>query len=161
MTTGSSVAPLLDVIRKETHTLESFASLLKDEQKLLIAGNADEITPLLQSKSQLANTLGELGQQREKALQELHVAVEPSAVQAFVQKQTPEFRTAWQKLIDMAREANQINATNGKLINTRLQHNQQALNVLLTAAAGGVDTATYGPDGQQKHSSGPRKLGSA
>lgn len=63
----------------------------------------------------------------------------------------------WQTLLSLAEKASALNRTNGKLIATRLAHNQQALSTLLAAAN---QAALYGPDGQARPVGGGRSLGS-
>ena len=79
-------------------------------------------------------------------------------MEAWLASRASRQQASWKELLTLAADARSLNETNGKLINLHLQHNQQALNVLLAA----VDKAvTYGPDGQQKSASGGRSLGSA
>lgn len=109
-------------------SLEAFVAVLRREQAALTAGDIDALAPLIAEKTALAEQLNRI-----------------SAAEA-----TP--------LRDLASEARSLNETNGKLIALRLQHNQQALNVLMSAADA---VATYGPDGQQCSAVGSRILGKA
>jgi flagellar biosynthesis/type III secretory pathway chaperone len=54
----------------------------------------------------------------------------------------------WRSLLEVASEAHHTNRINGTLIQTNLQHNQQALAVLLAVAS---KSNLYGPDGQPKN----------
>jgi flagella synthesis protein FlgN len=67
-------------------------------------------------------------------------------------------RQAWSWLCELAAEARELNALNGKLIGLHMQHNQQALAALMAAAD---KATTYGPDGQQQSGVGSRILGKA
>lgn len=109
-------------------TLAAFVAVLRREQAALTAGDIDALAPLVAEKTALAEQLNRI-----------------SAAEAAL-------------LRGLASEARSLNETNGKLIALRLQHNQQALNVLLSAADA---VATYGPDGQQRSGVGSRILGSA
>ncbi|HWU84960.1 MAG TPA: flagellar protein FlgN [Rhodocyclaceae bacterium] len=151
---------LLEAIAAESAALRHFIAILEEEQQLLIGGNADAVLPLLERKTALINELGSAGQQREAALQAQGVATRKEDLEAWFGKAAPDLRNAWQDLLALAQDANRLNATNGQLINTRLQHNQQALAILMNAA-GSLGDSTYGPDGHQKHGSGSRTLGSA
>lgn len=153
-------APLLAAITAETAALQHFIAVLEEEQKLLINGDADSVLPLLEKKTQLIAELGGAGQKREAALRELGIEIRKDAMEAWFAKAPPALQQRWQQLLELAQSANQINTTNGQLINTRLQHNQQALSILMNAT-GSVGDNTYGPDGHQKHGSGSRPLGSA
>lgn len=109
-------------------TLEAFVAVLRREQDALATGDIDALAPLVAEKTTLADKLNRI-----------------SADEAAL-------------LRDLASEARSLNEANGKLIALRLQHNRQALNVLMTAADA---VATYGPDGQQQSALGGRILGSA
>lgn len=152
---------LVNAISAETAALQVFIAILEEEQKLLISANADAIVPLLDRKTALIAELGAAGQNREAALLALGVSNTREAFDLYFASASPELQTHWQQLMAMAQAANQLNSTNGTLINTRLQHNQQALAILMNAAGVGSEVPTYGPDGHQKHGSGTRTLGSA
>jgi flagella synthesis protein FlgN len=108
--------------------LEAFVGILRREQAVLAAGDIDALAPLIAEKAALAERLSGI-----------------SAAAAAPYR-------------ELASEARALNEANGKLIALRLQHNQQALNVLLDAANA---AATYGPDGQQQSAVGSRILGKA
>lgn len=109
-------------------TLEAFIAILRREQDALATGDIDALAPLIAEKNALAEQLNRVSADEAKL---------------------------WR---DLASEARTLNEANGKLIALRLQHNRQALNVLMTAADA---VATYGPDGQQQAGLGGRILGSA
>lgn len=109
-------------------SLQVFVDILRREQDALARGDIDALPPLIAEKTALAERLNRI-----------------SAIEA------AQYR-------DLVSEASALNEANGKLIALRLQHNQQALNVLLAAAN---TVATYGPDGQQQSGVGSRILGKA
>ena len=150
---------LLELIKLEIAAIRSFISLLESERATLIAGDAESLPLLAEEKTSFAARLNDLGNQRDQIFRGLGILNTPDAITMWLSSQTKDVCTAWQTLIDLAREVHELNASNGKLINTRIQRNQQALNVLLDAAA---LVNTYGPDGQQRIGPGSgRTLGSA
>jgi len=153
-------APLLAAIAAETAALERFVAVLEQEQQLLIGGDADAVLPLLEEKTGLVAALGAAGQQREAELTALGVELRKDALEAWFAGAGPELKNHWDKLLELAQTANRINSTNGQLINTRLQNNQQALSILMNAAGNAGDD-TYGPDGHKATGSGSRTLGTA
>jgi flagella synthesis protein FlgN len=110
-------------------TLEAFVAVLRREQEALTTGDTDALVPLIAEKTALAERLNRF----------------------------PADAAAQHR--DLVAAARTLNEANGKLIALRLQHNQQALNVLLAAA--NTAAATYGPDGQQQAGLGSRILGKA
>jgi flagella synthesis protein FlgN len=153
-------ALLTSAIAAETAALQRFIAVLEEEQKLLINGDADAVLPLLEKKTGFIAELGAAGQQREAALQELGIEARKEAIEAWFAGAPADFQVQWQKLLELAQTANRLNSTNGQLINTRLQYNQQALAVLMNAA-GNLGDDTYGPDGHKTAGAGSRTLGSA
>ena len=151
---------LLSAISAETSALQQFISILEEEQKLLIGGDADAVLPLIDKKTGLITELGSAGQKREAALRELGIEIDKDAMEAWFAKVPPALQQRWQQLLELAQTANRLNNTNGQLINTRLQYNQQALSVLMNAS-GSIGDDTYGPDGHKATGSGSRPLGTA
>ncbi|MDO9601326.1 MAG: flagellar protein FlgN [Rhodocyclaceae bacterium] len=129
-----------DTLRTEISRLGEFIDLLQREQALLIQGDTEALLLLSENKTALANTLAALAQER--ACEMVSDPISP----------------AWQKLLELAAKARDLNATNGQLISLHMQNNQQALAVLMNAANRAM---TYGPDGQQTAGLGGRILGSA
>lgn len=158
---SSTPSPLTAAIAAETQALREFIAVLETEQKLLISGDADAVLPLLDRKAILVANLGAAGQQRDAALQRLGVGNDKAAIEAFFARGQNSERAAWQQLLELAQAAQRLNTTNGTLINTRLQNNQQALSILMEAGDAPGDSGTYGPDGLQKLGAGSRNLGSA
>lgn len=109
-------------------TIEAFIGVLRREQDALAAGDIDALAPLIVEKSALAARLNQFS------------------------------IDAATKYRDLVSEARALNEANGKLIGLHMQHNQQALAVLMAAAD---NAATYGPDGQQQSGLGSRILGKA
>lgn len=108
--------------------LQAFVDVLRREQDALATGDIDALAPLIAEKTALVEQVN-------------RIPVSEAA-----------------KFRDLVSEASALNEANGKLIGLRMQHNQQALNVLMAAAN---SAATYGPDGQQQSGLGSRILGKA
>jgi len=132
-----------DTLRTEISRLGEFIDLLQREQALLVQGDTEALLLLSEKKTALANALAALAQER--ACEMGGMGSDP-------------IPQAWQKLLELAAKARDLNATNGQLISLHMQNNQQALAVLMNAANRAM---TYGPDGQQTAGLGGRILGSA
>ncbi len=70
-----------------------------------------------------------------------------AGVQAWLAKQPASVADEWKKLLERAQTAQRLNQTNGKLIQTHMQYNQQALATLMNAAN---KADVYGADGQPR-----------
>lgn len=125
-----------------------------------MSGNIDQLTPLVEKKAQIAIRLSEFSEQRKRLLTAAALPATHKGMETWLSRLAPAdaARKAWQNLIALTAEAQALNESNGKLIAMRMQHSQQALNVLLAAAN---QASLYGPDGQTKPSGGGRLFGSA
>lgn len=154
--------PLPRLLADELDALRAFVALLKLEQESLVAGQVDALLGLIEQKSALATRLSDCSAQREAALAQLALPPGRAGMEAWFETApaAAESRQRWSDLLPLAAAARELNELNGKLIGTRLQHNQQALTALLGAAE---QAMTYGPDGhtQLGGSSGGRSRGSA
>lgn len=154
---GDEIAAFL---AEEAKELAGFVELLRQEQALLESGNIDPLPALAVQKAMVADQLTATSARREQALIEGGFSSGRDAVVRWLAADAgkDQARDNWHRLLDLLATARTLNETNGKLIAVRMQHNQQALATLMSAAD---RLATYGPDGQQKTTGSGRSLGSA
>jgi flagella synthesis protein FlgN len=134
-------------LAREYEVTDALLMLLRQEQACLVEANVNSVTDLLNEKSLLVAQATDLAVARHHALAAAGFEASETGMQAWIATQEPqsEAAQAWKKLIDLAREAKEINRTNGLLINQQLSRNEAALNIL----RGGESSAnTYGPNGQ-------------
>lgn len=154
----------------------SFMALLEKEQAVLIENRIDQLLDLSEQKSAEALNLDQLAAARRALLQKnilqhsIALAGIPAtgnpppgefsaeSINIWLETHHPEGWAIWQKIRDLAYRSQQLNRTNGELIQMKLRQNQQSLAVLSKAA----DKANlYGPDGQHNFTPGSgRSLGS-
>jgi flagella synthesis protein FlgN len=162
VTSPQSDQPIAGILADELAALREFVALLRTEQGILVDGNADGLAALIDEKSALATRLGDYARRREAALAASKLPAGRPGMEAWLATLPADAlpRRHWQELLPLAAEARTLNELNGKLIGTRLQHNQQALAALMSATERAM---TYGPDGQTTASPGGtgRILGSA
>jgi flagella synthesis protein FlgN len=139
---------------KELDALRQFIVLLTSEQQSLLNNDTENLMTLSESKMQAANQLSEMGDSRRKAL----LANSAESMETWLARHAPDSLAVWSEIRKLAAQAQHLNSTNGELINSRLQHNQQALNVLHSASK--TTASLYGPDGQANLNSSGRHLGS-
>jgi flagella synthesis protein FlgN len=147
--------PLLNLLIEEAGQLRGFLVLLEKEQQALVDGDVDRLLPLAAEKNDAFGRLARLGEARAQQLAEAGFGADRPGMEAWLARQ-PEARPAWEALLALASRASDLNRSNGKLIASRLAHNQQALATLLAAAN---QAALYGPDGQARPVGGGRSLG--
>lgn len=145
MTGAAPTADIARLLGDELSTLRDFHALLRREQDLLVKNDADRVRLLADEKSALAQRLGVLLGQREGALVTAGFGRGRNGMDAWLAAHGEAASTSrWQELLALAIDARALNETNGRLIGTLLQHNQQALAALMTAAN---QAMTYGPQG--------------
>jgi len=149
---------LLAALTAEHLALQDFIILLEREQGLLVENNADQLLELAEQKSACAINLNELAESRRSLLRKNIPVLSVEAIPAWLKTHSTEGLAIWKKIRTLAEHAQQINHTNGELIQMKIRHNQQSLTVLSNA----VNKANlYGPDGQTSFSPGSgRSLGS-
>ncbi len=150
---------LASLVSDESAAVQRFLEVLEEEQRLLLGTDLDALMPLAERKAELAKQVAILDDRRQAALIESGLAAGGEGMASwFASLGDPGPRAVWEKTLQMAARARDLNAENGVLINERLRHNQQALTILMEA---GRSAALYGPDGQPRLKGGGRPLGSA
>lgn len=133
-------------IDDEKRTVQAFVEVLKKEEDALIHGRIDDLDMLASDKARLVEKLDYLTKQRMQYLSFLGYSPDKSGMQLWLSKQTDtELHAIWNELSELAKIAQQINQTNGKVISTQLLYNQRAY-MALQSAAGNI--SLYGSKGQ-------------
>lgn len=135
-------------LASETTHVVALVELMKQEQQLLVALDADGLAALTPKKNALLAELAALSKQRHAALsaagcEGAEAGMEPWLAVAG----NPEARAQWERLLDVSREAKELNRVNGMLISKQMAHNQGVLNALRTPAGAAAGTM-YGASGQ-------------
>ncbi len=136
-------------LRAEYEALQSFLEVLEHEQRSLLSGQTETLIDLADHKTRLVEQLTQLAEQRRK--------LQPAPGVPPAGKEDSDSQQLWTSIRQMAARAEQLNHTNGELIQIKLRHNQQALTVLHNAAQ---SATLYGPDGQTSIPVSGRNLGS-
>lgn len=141
----------------ERDTVKAFLKILQQEQDALTKGEINLLLPLAEKKSGLVTELAKFAGQRNQFLASQGYTPDRKGMEGWLKdNHGSSMAGVWRELLETAGAAQQLNQTNGILINTRLAHNQQALSVLMSAANA---AALYGPDGQPSAPGGGRQLG--
>jgi flagella synthesis protein FlgN len=131
----------------ERQLLASLTVALQEEQRLLIAADADGLQQATPGKNQLVMQLAGLAGERHRALAAAGFEAGEAGMEPWLAAQgTDAVRGEWAALLDATREAKELNRVNGMLINKHLANNQAAL-AALRPAEGAADAAVYGPGG--------------
>lgn len=154
----SPTADFTSRLHAERDALKEFVALLETEQQVLLEGNIEQLSALTNNKTQAAHELSKLGSARISDLLARGAKSGNSGITAWLQAHIPDCLPVWLSIQQLAEQAQQLNRTNGVLIQTKQRHNQQALAVLQNAAQSA--SGLYGPDGQTRLPTSGRTLGS-
>jgi flagella synthesis protein FlgN len=151
----AAAAEFLPTVAAEVAIVQVFVELLEREQQMLVKGEVNDLLALVGQKNALAAQLAGLAAQRGTWLAAEGRAADRSGVTAWLADHPSESDAgaAWSLLLSLASQARELNRVNGALIQLRMHHNAQALEVLL---GGNGALALYGPDGQNAAPSGRR-----
>lgn len=131
----------------EQQLLASLVELLQQEQQLLVAADADALAALTPQKSKQVQELAALSAERHRALGAAGFEAAEAGMAPWLDAHGDrEARAAWERMLELTRQAKELNRLNGTLINKQLAHNQQVLAALRPDAAPAA--AVYGPGGQ-------------
>lgn len=153
----------VDSLLRETHaTLGEFLTAIRAERQSLKGDTSIPLAETTQRKAALATRLADIESRRDALLGASGLPTGRKGIDAWLQAMPPtarqEARGTWKSVQARAAEAKKENDLNGKLIAAHLQHNEQALGILLGETG---DAATYGANGQRSTRAGRRPLGSA
>lgn len=155
----ASAADLVRSLQAESDAFLDFTQTLRIEQEALIQGEVDQLLELARVKSEKIVLLSQLAERRNRFLTGLGYDPLHGGMERWISQHAqdaPEIGKSWNNLLENAREARHLNQTNGVMIETRLQHNQQALSALQAASS---QISLYGPDGQTQSTGLGRPLG--
>ena len=143
----------------EHERIAALVELMKQEQQLLVAADADGVGALTPRKVALVQELAQLSRQRHAALVGAGFAASEAGMEPWLAAQGDDTaRGAWAQLLVLTAEAKELNRVNGMLINRQLAHNQTVLNALRTPTAGAADSTLYGSKGQTFGSAPARRF---
>ncbi|MDR1462747.1 MAG: flagellar protein FlgN [Azoarcus sp.] len=145
------------LIEAEASQLKEFLDLIEREKSLLISGDTDGLQPLTEEKNERYRQLQRLHDDRATLLARCGFANDDAALRTFCGK-LPKVLARWDEALALAAQARAHNAINGRLIAERMQHNQAALSVLLSAAD---QPPLYDAGGHSRPTGSGRILGSA
>ncbi len=140
-------------LNTELAEFSKFVALLTTEQESLLNNDTDTLLTLSESKTQAAKLLMEIGNARRKTLFNGTI----NNMEAWIEKNSPNCKSLWHEIRALAEQSQQLNITNGELIQSRMRHNQQALGVLYNSSKSAA--GLYGRDGQANLHNYGRHLG--
>ncbi|CAH1387733.1 flagella synthesis protein FlgN [Candidatus Nitrotoga sp. M5] len=157
-TTAAEMAEFISQMHEESVALQAFIRLLETEQVALLNEHTEQIQTLADNKTKMVQELSKLVNARKNGMLMRGIEIEPGSMEVWLQAHTASNLPAWHEIQQLATQAQNMNHTNGELIQLKMRHNQQTLTMLhnATHSANGL----YGPDGQPSLSVSGRILNS-
>lgn len=134
-------------LQAELDAIKAFNGILQKEQRTLVNGDIEDLDYLTSEKERLIEQLTNLNEQRNHFLSSHGLLADAEGMKKLFSTNNSysEPNKIWHDLLELVAVTNQLNKTNGTIINTRLQHTQRSLTALQCAAG---NVALYGPKGQ-------------
>ena len=143
-----ATASPITTLPAELALLNSLVALMKQEQQLLVSADTDGLAGLTPQKNQWIADLAALSAQRHQNLGAAGFAAREAGMEAWLDHCKDAAAAAqWQDVLNITREAKELNRVNGMLITKQLSHNQALIHAMRTPT-GGADAGVYGPSGQ-------------
>lgn len=155
---------LSQALTAELAELDLFVAVLEREQAALIANDLADLLELAKQKAERAQTLEMLARERKRLLELNGATIDDNAphdliaVTRLPPAELPGLAAQWRDLLQKARHASALNQTNGQLINTRQQQNQQMMAMFQNERTGNLSYDAYG---QPRLNSSGHSLGKA
>lgn len=153
-----ATADFTSILHAEHDALKAFVTLLETEQQALLGGNTEPLLKLADDKILATQELSKLASMRGEGLRARGGKIEFGGMTAWLRANAANSLPIWHDILQLAEQAQQLNSTNGVLIQAKLRYNQQALMALQNAAHSA--SGLYGPDGQHNLPTSGRTLGS-
>lgn len=127
---GDVPAQLQRSLQHELELIQKFVLVLQAEAQILtIPNDSEALNASTEQKNQLIEQLTHTAQTRASLLKQLGYGADQSGLVATAASH-PMLQTVCDDLINATRQANDLNISNGTIINTYLEHNQQAIDTL-------------------------------
>ncbi|AEC19300.1 putative chaperon of flagellar synthesis [Pusillimonas sp. T7-7] len=131
---NSTITQLHTCLENETSLVCEFIELLEAEAQVLTdGGHEEELAVSTAKKDAYARQLAQAAETRQTLLATLGHGADRTGLDAAA-NEYPALRAASDRLLEQTRKASELNASNGAIIDTFLEHNQQALDMLRTLA---------------------------
>lgn len=148
----------MESLQAEHQAIADLLALMKQEQTFLVQADAQGLAQVTEKKAQLVNLAADLAKARHAALQAAGFAGNEESMRDWLSSINQQnIAQAWENLLDITRNAKEMNRVNGMLINKQLANTQNAMQAL-HAPVHGNNHNFYGPNGQSTATPTSRRL---
>lgn len=135
-------------LRDEQQLIGLLIELMKQEQQFLVHADSEGLNTITPQKAELVQQAALLSGQRHQALGAAGFPAREAGMEDWLASSgDAAARGLWLELLELTREAKELNRVNGMLVNKQMTNTQVVLSAMRTPA-GGADAGVYGPSGQ-------------
>ena len=162
METNNNNQAFIKVLNRAISASEELRTLLKTEMQLLASREFDNLSTVLTQKVNIIDLLEELEVQRSNLLASLGYSTDIDGTKSFLadNESDAELTTSWKKLMDLVKECQIINQSNGMVVSKNQAQIQQAMQIISGGQNKG-SSDTYNNKGVQSYSATGRDLSKA
>ncbi|THB72481.1 MAG: flagellar protein FlgN [Gammaproteobacteria bacterium] len=152
----------IDLLNHAISASEELRQLLKKEMQLLASREFDNLSTVLTHKVTIIDQLEELESQRSNFLINAGYSADVEGTQSFLadNKDNNELTNSWKELMDLVKECQVINQSNGMVVSKNQAQIQHAMQII-TGGQNKGSSDTYNKNGVQSFSSSGRDLSKA
>lgn len=137
------------ILNEELTVMMSLVQLLEQEQNILVENQPSLLEEVTSNKNKCLILLGDIGKKRMSEFSQLEITGGQASINDFFESSIADnkLKQVWHDLMTVSSKAQEMNKTNGLLINRQLNVNQSTLNILQQTNA---NESLYGANGQSK-----------
>ena len=158
----NDIQAFIDLLNNAISASEKLRELLKKEMQLLASREFDNLSEVLTQKTNIIDQLEKLETQRSELLVSMGYSNDVEGTKSFLanNKESNELSRSWKDLMDLIKECQIINQSNGMVVSKNQNQIQQAMQII-TGGQNNRGGDTYNNKGVQNYSSSSRDLSKA
>ncbi len=161
MNTDNKIQDFIKLLQDATYASTELQELLKLEMQLLASRKFEDLNEVLTKKMKIIDQLENQDKMRSEFLSSAGYTADEVGTKKFLSDhKNDELAEAWQKLMDIIKECQVINQSNGMVVSKNQAHIKQAMNII-TGGNNSGSNDTYNNKGVQSYSSSRRDISKA
>ncbi len=161
MNTDNKIQGFIKLLQDATYASTNLQELLKLEMQLLASRKFEDLNEVLTKKMKIIDQLENQDKMRSEFLSSAGYTADEVGTKKFLSdNESSELAEAWQKLMDIIKECQVINQSNGMVVSKNQAHIKQAMNII-TGGNNSGSNDTYNNKGVQSYSSSRRDISKA
>lgn len=161
MNTDNKIQAFIKLLQDATSASTDLQKLLKQEMQLLASRKFEDLNEVLTQKMEIIDQLESQDKKRSELLSSAGYSADETGTKNFLSdNKSQELTSAWQELMEIIKECQIINQSNGMVVSKNQAHIKQAMNIITGGNNSGTND-TYNNKGVQSYSSSRRDISKA